>query len=72
MFKARKLLSVFTPNASDVVADIESMIEVVGKLASFKGLAQALPNIEKSLHFATQLLSFVQKVTQKMPITPKQ
>lgn len=67
-----KAMSLFTPNATDVVSDIEKMVEVISKLSSLRGLAKELPNIQQGLQFVTRILAFVQKATKNMPVSPQQ
>ena len=66
------MMSVFTPNAADIISDIERMIDVVRSLASFQGLAQELPGVEKALQFASHVLRFAQKLASRLPISPEQ
>ena len=72
VMQVKKLVSVLTPSASDVIGDIESMLDVIRSLSSFKGLSQQLPSLEKALKFATQLLGFVRQLAEDLPIKPEQ
>ncbi|XP_067936671.1 phospholipid-transporting ATPase ABCA1-like [Watersipora subatra] len=68
----KRLMSLFTPNVSDLLSDLEHMVDVVRSLSSFKGLTEQLPSLQKALEFATELLSFARKAAQQLPISPDQ
>lgn len=56
---------------TNVVDDIEHMIEIISNLSAFQDLSTAVPNIKELMDWSLEVLNFTRFTIDGLPLSPE-